>query len=167
MLTTDNYHTNSIYFITENRFFFSDHVHYYCKYPLILLPDLLANTVSSFAKCRKALHHPPHRAKIFLLWTKSIYLCVIVNIHYIDRSVAVTYKKKSVFFRLQDLQKVNIGTTINKNKIFELQTKENKQQKMLFTSISSKHGSLSPLQNLQSTHHCQNLYLLSDIWYSM
>lgn len=104
-------------------------------------------------------HHPAWR---FLLWKRSVYLCVIVNIHYIDRSVAVTYKKVSVFFWLQDLQKVNICTTINKNKIFELQTKA--IRKKIFNSTSMKHRRLkTTLQNLRSTHHCQNFYVLSDI----
>lgn len=61
----------------------------------------------------------------------KFYLCVIVNIHYIDWSVTVTYKKKSVFFRLQDFQEVYISTTINKNKIFELQTKAEKEKKLI------------------------------------
>lgn len=65
--------------------------------------------------------------------TRTVYLCLIVNIHNIDRSVAVANEKKSVFFRLQDLQQVNIGTTINKNKIFELQTEVTKKKEKKFS----------------------------------
>lgn len=43
--------------------------------------------------------------------------------------MAVTHEKKSVLFRLQDLQKVNVGATINKNKIFELQTNEKEKKR--------------------------------------
>lgn len=89
-------------------------------YLLMLLSDLQANVLTSFANTEKhntAQHHTVGRC---LFWKKSFYLCVVVNIHYIDRSVTVTYEKKSVFFRLQDFQEVNIGTTINKNKVFEL-----------------------------------------------
>lgn len=66
-------------------------------YLLMLLFDLQANVLTSFANT--AQHHTVGRR---LFWKKSFYLCVVVNIHYIDRSVTVTYKKKSVFFRLQD-----------------------------------------------------------------
>lgn len=66
-------------------------------YLLMLLFDLQANVLTSFANTEK--HNTAGRR---LFWKKSFYLCVIVNIHYIDRSVTVTYKKKSVFFRLQD-----------------------------------------------------------------
>lgn len=97
-------------------------------YLLMLLSDLQANALNSLANTEKhyTAHH--HTVGRFLLWKKSFYLCVIVNIHYIDWSVTVTYKKKSIFFRLQDFQEVNIGTTINKNKIFELQTKAEKKK---------------------------------------
>lgn len=67
-----------------------------------------------------------------LLDKKRVYLCVIVNIHDVDRSVAVTYEKKGIFFRLQDLEKVNVGTTINKDKIFELPEKVKKKKKDAF-----------------------------------
>lgn len=97
--------------------------------------------------------------------TRTVYLCLIVNIHNIDRSVAVANEKKSVFFRLQDLQQVNIGTTINKNKIFELQTEvTKKKRKKIFISISSKQKTENTFTKLQSTHHCQNQYLLPVIW---
>lgn len=92
----------------------------------MLLSDLKANVLTNFANTEKhytAHHHTLGR----FLWKKSFYLCVIVNIHYIDGSVTVTYKKISVFFRLQDFQEVYIGTTINKNKVLELQSKAEKK----------------------------------------
>lgn len=79
---------------------------------------------------------------------RTVYLCLIVNIHNIDRSVAVANKKKSVFFRLQDLQQVNIGTTINKNKIFELQTEATKKKTKNFSFQLAVNRRLKiPLQN--------------------
>lgn len=107
-------------------------------------------TASSSAKHWKALRHPPpHRTHTVCYNTSckksSAYLCLIVNIHYIDRSVAITHKKISVFFRLQDLQQVNVGTTINKNKVFELQTKP---KQMFFVLISGK----------RERKDCQHLY---------
>lgn len=62
-------------------------------YLLMLLSDLQVYVLTSFANTEKhsTAHH--HTVVRCLLWKKSFYLCVIVNIHYIDRSVTVTYKK--------------------------------------------------------------------------
>lgn len=94
-----------------------------------MLPELRANAVRVLQNTEE--HHTTHchPASRAPLQQKSAHLRVVVNVHYIDRSVAVTHEKKSVLFRLQDLQKVNVGATINKNKIFELQTNEKEKKR--------------------------------------
>lgn len=124
VLATDSYHSTSSVSFYNSKQYFSD-----LTVPVdVCISNAHFLTASSSAKHRKALRHPPpHRTETLCYNTsckkRSAYLCLIVNIHYIDRSVAITHKKISVFFRLQDLQQVNIGTTINENKILELQTK--------------------------------------------
>lgn len=65
----------------------------------------------------------------YLTVTTVSHLGVIVDIDHIDRPVSVADEENGVFVWLQHLKEVNIGATVDKNKVLKLRQGINQNDK--------------------------------------